>query len=170
MITSKVNEDQRRQMIAEAAYFRAERRGFSGGDPAMDWIEAEAEVDARVREIEGAHLLACLEEGLTTAQVDSARHLYRGLTDPTTGVQFYPGLERGSEAFWTTNGGFGDSVGGVGTIGSVVGAPAVGGAIVYSGCFLCVRGAWMATGSRRNVEVASSTGTTSSGVEVLKRS
>ena len=47
---------------------------------------------------------------------------------------------------------------------------AVGGAIVYSGCFLCVRGAWMATGSRRNVEVASSTGTTSSGVEVLKRS
>ena len=67
MITSKISEDQRRQMIAEAAYFRAERRGFSGGDPATDWIEAEAEVDARVREIEGAHLLACLEEGLTTA-------------------------------------------------------------------------------------------------------
>ena len=67
MITSKVSGDERRQMIAEAAYFRAERRAFSGGDPATDWIEAEAEVDARVREIEGAHLLACLEEGLTTA-------------------------------------------------------------------------------------------------------
>ena len=45
MITSKVNEDQRRQMIAEAAYFRAERRGFSGGDPATDWIEAEAIIE-----------------------------------------------------------------------------------------------------------------------------
>jgi hypothetical protein len=67
MITSKVSEDQRRQMIAEAAYFRAERRGFNGGDPATDWIEAEAEVDERVRQIEGAHLLACLEEGLATA-------------------------------------------------------------------------------------------------------
>jgi hypothetical protein len=67
MITSKVSEDQRRQMIAEAAYFRAERRGFSGGDPATDWIEAEAEVEERVSRVEGAHLLACLEEGLTTA-------------------------------------------------------------------------------------------------------
>lgn len=33
-------------MIAQAAYFRAEKRGFVGGDPLRDWIEAEAEVDA----------------------------------------------------------------------------------------------------------------------------
>jgi uncharacterized protein YfcZ (UPF0381/DUF406 family) len=32
-------------MIAEAAYFRAERRGFQGGDPLDDWLQAEAEVD-----------------------------------------------------------------------------------------------------------------------------
>lgn len=32
-------------MIAEAAYYRAERRGFQGGSPELDWLEAEAEVD-----------------------------------------------------------------------------------------------------------------------------
>jgi len=67
MITGKFNADQRRQMIAETAYFRAERRGFRGGDPVADWIEAEAEVEERVRQIEGARLLACLEEGLAAA-------------------------------------------------------------------------------------------------------
>nr|WP_305775476.1 DUF2934 domain-containing protein [Ferrovum sp.] len=33
-------------MIAVAAYYRAERRGFNGGDTLADWLEAEAEVDA----------------------------------------------------------------------------------------------------------------------------
>jgi hypothetical protein len=32
-------------MIAEAAYFRAERRGFQRGDPLDDWLQAEAEID-----------------------------------------------------------------------------------------------------------------------------
>lgn len=42
---------QRRQsMIREAAYFRAERRGFVGGDPIRDWLEAEAEIDRRLAE------------------------------------------------------------------------------------------------------------------------
>lgn len=35
---------ERHAMIAEAAYYRAEQRGFSG-DPHMDWLEAEAEID-----------------------------------------------------------------------------------------------------------------------------
>lgn len=35
----------RRQIIAMAAYYRAERRGFNGGDPSIDWYEAEMEVD-----------------------------------------------------------------------------------------------------------------------------
>ena len=40
---------QRRQaMIQEAAYLRAERRGFVGGDPVADWLEAEAEIDRRL--------------------------------------------------------------------------------------------------------------------------
>jgi hypothetical protein len=65
-ISNKVSESQRRQMIAEAAYFRAEKRGFAG-DPVADWIEAEVEVDERVREIENAHLIEHLEEGLVVA-------------------------------------------------------------------------------------------------------
>jgi len=36
---------QRRAMIAEAAYVRAERRGFRGGNPEQDWLQAEIEVD-----------------------------------------------------------------------------------------------------------------------------
>lgn len=38
------SEDQRRQMIAEAAYFRAAERGFQGGDPLEDWLQAEAHI------------------------------------------------------------------------------------------------------------------------------
>src|SRR5690606_34067635 len=41
-----VDAEERTRMVAEAAYFRAERRGFSGGDPVADWVDAEAEVDA----------------------------------------------------------------------------------------------------------------------------
>jgi hypothetical protein len=36
-------------MIAEAAYLRAERRGFAAGDEVEDWMAAEAEVDALLR-------------------------------------------------------------------------------------------------------------------------
>jgi hypothetical protein len=32
-------------MIAEAAYFRAQQRGFQGGDPLDDWLQAEAAID-----------------------------------------------------------------------------------------------------------------------------
>jgi hypothetical protein len=42
--------DERRRMIEEVAYFRAERRGFVGGDPVADWLEAEAEVDRTLAE------------------------------------------------------------------------------------------------------------------------
>lgn len=38
-------DDMRVKWIAEAAYFIAERRGFSGGSPSDDWLEAEAEID-----------------------------------------------------------------------------------------------------------------------------
>jgi len=42
-----VSADERRRLIAEAAYFRALERGFTGGDSLRDWLEAEKEVDAR---------------------------------------------------------------------------------------------------------------------------
>ena len=38
------DEGQWRQRVAEAAYFRAERRGFTGGSPEQDWYEAEDEL------------------------------------------------------------------------------------------------------------------------------
>lgn len=41
-----VSAAERARMIAEAAYFRAQRRGFGNGDPVRDWAEAEAEIDA----------------------------------------------------------------------------------------------------------------------------
>lgn len=37
--------EERQRMIAEAAYFRAQQRGFAGGDPLADWLAAEAEID-----------------------------------------------------------------------------------------------------------------------------
>ncbi len=37
--------EERYRMIAVVAYYRAEKRGFIGGDPAQDWVDAEAEVE-----------------------------------------------------------------------------------------------------------------------------
>jgi len=34
------------QIIAEAAYFRAEQRGFMPGHEISDWLQAEADVEA----------------------------------------------------------------------------------------------------------------------------
>ena len=45
---SPVSPAQRYQMIATAAYFKAEHRGFAGGYEMQDWIAAEAEVDANL--------------------------------------------------------------------------------------------------------------------------
>jgi hypothetical protein len=46
---SEISEDVRRRMIAQAAYLRAEERGFVGGNETDDWFAAEAEVDALLR-------------------------------------------------------------------------------------------------------------------------
>ena len=37
--------EQRYLMVAEAAYYRSERQGFTG-DPVQNWVEAEAEIGA----------------------------------------------------------------------------------------------------------------------------
>ncbi len=42
-----VPSEERDRMIAENAYFRAEKRGFVG-DPVQDWLAAEAEINARL--------------------------------------------------------------------------------------------------------------------------
>jgi hypothetical protein len=52
----EISEDVRRGMIAEAAYLRAERRGFSGShdQEKEDWLLAEEEVDALLRAGQGS--------------------------------------------------------------------------------------------------------------------
>lgn len=40
-------ESERRRLIAEAAYYEAERRGFTGDRTLDDWLEAEARIDGR---------------------------------------------------------------------------------------------------------------------------
>jgi hypothetical protein len=40
--------DDRQDLIAKAAYFRAERRQFQPGHELEDWLAAEAEVDRRL--------------------------------------------------------------------------------------------------------------------------
>jgi hypothetical protein len=40
-------EDRRREAIAKAAYYNAERRGFDGNRELDDWLEAEKEIDSR---------------------------------------------------------------------------------------------------------------------------
>ena len=42
-----VTKQARYQMITEAAYLIAEQRGFEGGHEMDDWLQAEAEIDAR---------------------------------------------------------------------------------------------------------------------------
>ena len=43
------------EMICEAAYYRAEKRGFTPGLEAEDWLEAEREVLARMRALRNAN-------------------------------------------------------------------------------------------------------------------
>jgi Protein of unknown function (DUF2934) len=44
-----VSADDRRAMVAEAAYLRAERRGFAPGHETEDWLAAEVEVDVLLK-------------------------------------------------------------------------------------------------------------------------
>ncbi len=45
---AELSADERRKLIAEAAYYRAKQRGFAPGYELQDWVEAEAEVMVRI--------------------------------------------------------------------------------------------------------------------------
>lgn len=49
-IAAGVDPDARRQMVAEAAYYRFLNHGGQGGTAQDDWNAAEAEVDERLRQ------------------------------------------------------------------------------------------------------------------------
>ncbi|MES9943728.1 MAG: DUF2934 domain-containing protein [Candidatus Thiodiazotropha sp.] len=44
-----VNQDQRLDMIAEAAYFIAEKHGFDPDRVVLDWQQAEQQIDALLK-------------------------------------------------------------------------------------------------------------------------
>lgn len=46
----RVDGEMRRAMVAQAAYFRAEKRGFMFGGELNDWLEAESEVSRMLDE------------------------------------------------------------------------------------------------------------------------
>jgi len=46
---AKIDPDTRYALIAETAYYRAERRGFIPGSEVQDWLEAEAEIEAMLQ-------------------------------------------------------------------------------------------------------------------------
>lgn len=45
---TQVSEDERQRMIAENAYYRAQERGFNGGQAIDDWLAAEREVNRQL--------------------------------------------------------------------------------------------------------------------------
>jgi len=47
--SGQVSQEQRKHMIAEAAYYIAEHRHFQGGDPTRDWLQAEREIERRAK-------------------------------------------------------------------------------------------------------------------------
>jgi hypothetical protein len=45
---AEVSAEEVRKLIAEAAYYRAKKRGFTPGHEVEDWVQAEAEVLRRI--------------------------------------------------------------------------------------------------------------------------
>jgi hypothetical protein len=62
-----VAPEERHRLIAETAYFLAQERGFTGGDPVSDWIEAERRVDRQLWALATARMVERLESGVATA-------------------------------------------------------------------------------------------------------
>lgn len=54
-IAKVIDTDERRRMIAEAAYHKFLQRGPGHGSPSQDWCDAEAEIDALLTEQQTPH-------------------------------------------------------------------------------------------------------------------
>jgi feruloyl esterase len=70
---------------------------------ALDGVEDGLIDDPRKCDFDPSTLLCKGEDApdcLTAGQVDSVKKVYEGLKDPTTGEQFWPGYEPGSELGW----------------------------------------------------------------------
>lgn len=47
--STRIDPAERQRLIAERAYFYAEKRGFAPGGELQDWFEAEAEIEQVLR-------------------------------------------------------------------------------------------------------------------------
>jgi hypothetical protein len=79
-----VTDDQRDEMIRQVAYLRAERRGFAGGSPEQDWIDAEREVDEQLARraglvVKGSKALASVTATVEKELVNSGKVVTRWL-------------------------------------------------------------------------------------------
>jgi len=50
-LSTSIDPDLRRRLVAAEAYFLAERRGFTAGHELEDWVTAEAAVDSRLQQM-----------------------------------------------------------------------------------------------------------------------
>lgn len=78
-----VSAEERRRMIAEAAYYRAQARGFRGGDPRDDWSAAEAEIDRTLTSSDQVQAEQAAYERLR-AEVQKGLAAVRGSVDAKT--------------------------------------------------------------------------------------
>lgn len=46
---TSTSAEAKRKMIAEAAYYIAQKRGFQGGDSTQDWLTAEAQIEQMLK-------------------------------------------------------------------------------------------------------------------------
>jgi hypothetical protein len=53
-MSTSIDADVRRQLVAAEAYFLAERRGFAVGNELEDWVAAEVAVDSRLEKMQVA--------------------------------------------------------------------------------------------------------------------
>jgi hypothetical protein len=53
-VSTSIDPEFRRQLVAAEAYFLAERRGFAAGHELEDWVAAEAAVDLRCNKVQAA--------------------------------------------------------------------------------------------------------------------
>lgn len=69
-----ISPGERWLLITEKAYTRVQRRGFVGGDPFDDWLEAEREVDARYKTAVGG----AFEQADAEALTEQVRSIFGG--------------------------------------------------------------------------------------------
>ncbi len=79
ILGSHVSPEERQQMIREAAYLRAERRGFVGGSAEDDWHMATQEIDQRLAQetglVDKGHKALSSAGTIIEHEIDDIKHV-----------------------------------------------------------------------------------------------